>query len=143
MEEDPATVSSMIWHGFPVVRYLLLWLALWLLYFSGLRWLDRQTPKRPSPGYRATVRIPVIILIVFLTVWGGRGTLRSGPPLRWGDAFHSQHLFANHLALNGTYTLSKAAMEDQQEQGKQWLNALPQEQAVALIREMLLTPQDE
>jgi phosphoglycerol transferase MdoB-like AlkP superfamily enzyme len=143
MEEDPATVSSMIWHGFPVVRYLLLWLALWLLYFSGLRWLDRQTPKRPSPGYRATMRIPVFILIVFLTVWGGRGTLRSGPPLRWGDAFHSQHLFANHLALNGTYTLSKAAMEDQQEQGKQWLNALPQEQAVALIREMLLTPQDE
>jgi len=53
MEEDPATVSSMIWHGFPVVRYLLLWLALWLLYFSGLRWLDRQTPKRPSPGDRA------------------------------------------------------------------------------------------
>jgi len=32
--------------------------------------------------------------------------------LRWGDAFHSQHLFANHLALNGTYTLSKAAMEE-------------------------------
>jgi phosphoglycerol transferase MdoB-like AlkP superfamily enzyme len=143
MEEDPATVSSMIWHGFPVVRYLLLWLVLWLLYFSGLRWLDQLTPKRPSSGYRATVRLPVFILIVFLTVWGGRGTLRSGPPLRWGDAFHSQHLFANHLALNGTYTLSKAAMEDQQEQGKQWLNALPQEQAVALVREMLLTPQDE
>ena len=143
MEEDPATVSSMIWHGFPVVRYLLLWLALWVLYFSALRWLDRHTPKRPSPGYRARVRIPVFILIVFLAVWGGRGTLRSGPPLRWGDAFHSQHLFANHLALNGTYTLSKAAMETRKQQGKQWLNVLPQEQAVELVRGMLLTPQDE
>lgn len=143
LEEDPATVSSMIWHGFPVVRYLLLWLALWLVYFSGLRWLDRLTPKQPQQGYRAASRLPVFVLMVFLAVWGGRGTLRSGPPLRWGDAFHSQHLFANHLALNGTYTLSKAAMEDQQEQGKQWLNALPQEQAVALVREMLLTPQDE
>ena len=143
MEEDAATVSSMIWHGFPVVRYLLLWLALWLLYFFGLRWLDRKTPKRPSPGYRATVRIPVFILIVFLAVWGGRGTLRSGPPLRWGDAFHSQHLFANHLALNGTYTLSKAAMKDRHKQDRQWLNALPQEQAVGLARELLLTPQDE
>jgi len=143
MEEDPATVSSMIWHGFPVVRYLLLWLALWLLYFSSLRRLDRQTPKRPSPGYRPAVRIPVFVLIVFLTVWGGRGTLRSGPPLRWGDAFHSQHLFANHLALNGTYTLSKAAMKSRHKQDQQWLSALPQEQALELVREMLLTPQDE
>ena len=99
LEEDPATVSSMIWHGFPVVRYLLLWLALWLVYFAGLRWLDRLTPKRPLQDYRAALRLPVFIVIVFLALWGGRGTLRSGPPLRWGDAFHSQYLFANHLAL--------------------------------------------
>ena len=87
LEEDPATVSSMIWHGFPVVRYLLLWLALWLVYFSGLRWLDRLTPKQPQQGYRAASRLPVFVLMVFLAVWGGRGTLRSGPPLRWGMRF--------------------------------------------------------
>jgi len=143
LEEDPATVSSMIWHGFPVVRYLLLWLALWLLYFYGLLRLDRLTPKLPQQGYRAASRLPVFILMVFLAVWGGRGTLRSGPPLRWGDAFHSQHLFANHLALNGTYTLAKAAMNNQQEQASKWLTALPTDTAVTLVRDMLLTPQDE
>jgi len=143
LEEDPATVSSMIWHGFPVVRYLLLWLALWLLYFYGLLRLDRLTPKLPQQGYRAASRLPVFILMVFLAVWGGRGTLRSGPPLRWGDAFHSQYLFANHLALNGTYTLAKAAMNNQQEQASKWLTALPTDTAVTLVRDMLLTPQDE
>jgi len=143
LEEDPATVSSMIWHGFPVVRYLLLWLALWLVYFFSLRWLDRLTPKRPRQGYRAALRLPVFILMVCLATWGGRGTLRSGPPLRWGDAFHSQHLFANHLALNGTYTLSKAAMNNHQEQADKWLTALPTDTAVTLVRDMLLTPQDE
>ena len=143
LEEDPATVSSMIWHGFPVVRYLLLWVLLWLVYFSALRWLDRLTPKRSSKGYRAALRLPVFLLMVFLAFWGGRGTLRSGPPLRWGDAFHSQHLFANHLALNGTYTLAKAAMNTQQGLGNDWLSALPTESALRLVREMLLTPRDE
>jgi phosphoglycerol transferase MdoB-like AlkP superfamily enzyme len=143
MEEDPATVSSMIWHGFPVVRYLLLWLGLWLVYFSALRWLDRLTPKRLLNDYRAALRLPVFLLIVFLAFWGGRGTLRSGPPLRWGDAFHSQYLFANHLALNGSYTLAKAAMATRQGQSDEWLKALPMDTAVSLVRNMLLTPHDE
>ena len=110
LQEDAATVSSMIWNGYPVVRYLLLWLLLSGIYITVLRWIDRHTPKRPVAGYRVAMRVPVFFLILLLAVWGGRGTLRSGPPLRWGDAFHSQHLFANHLALNGTYTLAKAAM---------------------------------
>jgi len=100
------------------------------------------TAKRPSKGYRVALRLPVFLLMVFLAVWGGRGTLRSGPPLRWGDAFHSQYLFANHLALNGTYTLAKAAM-DTRESGDEWLNALPMATAVGLVRDMLLTPRDE
>lgn len=143
LEEDPATVSSMIWYGFPVVRYLLLWLAIWLLYMAALRWLSRLTPKRPVTGYRFAWRLPVFVLVTFLVFWGGRGTLRSGPPLRWGDAFHSQHLFANHLALNGTYTLAKAIMDTQKDQGTGWLTALPPARALALVRGMLLTPQDE
>jgi len=76
-------------------------------------------------------------------LWGGRGTLRSGPPLRWGDAFHSQHLFANHLALNGTYTLAKAAMAaSDKSKDDDWLTALPGDAAEALVRDMLLTPRD-
>ncbi|RLA02324.1 MAG: LTA synthase family protein, partial [Gammaproteobacteria bacterium] len=143
LQEDAATVSSMIWNGFPVLRYLLLWLLLCVIYISVLRWIDRHTPKRPVAGYRIAIRIPVFVLILFLTVWGGRGTLRSGPPLRWGDAFHSQHLFANHLALNSTYTLAKAAIKAaDSNQDKDWLTAMPDDTALAITRDMLLTPQD-
>ncbi len=143
LQEDSATVTSMIWHGFPVVRYLLLWLLLSALYILLLRWIDRLTTKRQAAGYHIAVRIPVFLLVSFLTLWGGRGTLRSGPPLRWGDAFHSQHLFANHLALNGTYTLAKAAMAaSDKSKDHDWSTALPGDTAEALAREMLLTPSD-
>jgi phosphoglycerol transferase MdoB-like AlkP superfamily enzyme len=143
LQEDAGTVSSMIWSGYPVVRYLLLWLLLSGLYIAVLRRINRRTPRRASAGYRGTMRVPVFFLILFLAVWGGRGTLRSGPPLRWGDAFHSQHVFANHLALNGTYTLFKAALaETDKSRDKDWLNALPADTALATVRDMLLTPQD-
>lgn len=143
LSEDAATVSSMIWNGYPVVRYLLLWVVLSVVYIAGLRWIDRNTPKRPTSRYGAGIRLPVVMLVLFLTAWGARGTLRSGPPLRWGDAFHSEHLFANHLALNGTYTLVKAAIDVSKERDPHWLSALPQDEATALARRVLLTPQDE
>ncbi len=144
LKEDPATVSSMIWHGFPVIRYLLLWLLLGSLYFGGLLLVDRFTRKREEKSSRLAIRIPVVILILFLVAWGARGTLRSGPPLRWGDAFHSPHLFANHLALNGTYTLVKAALATSKaKSSEQWRKVLPTAKALSISRQMLLTPQDE
>lgn len=143
LQEDTATVSSMIWHGFPVIRYLLLWIVLSALYVALLRWIDRLTHKRETGSYLIVARVPVFILILFLTAWGGRGTLRSGPPLRWGDAFHSQHLFANHLALNGTYTLVKAAMASgDKSKDENWLTTMPNDTAETLVRDMLLTPRD-
>ena len=143
LQEDTATVSSMIWHGFPVIRYLLLWAALCAVYIAILRGIDRFTAKREVDSYRLAIRLPVFILILFLTLWGGRGTLRSGPPLRWGDAFHSQHLFANHLALNGTYTLAKAALAaSDKSRDEDWLTALPEDSAKQMVRNMLLTPHD-
>ncbi|HYQ72278.1 MAG TPA: LTA synthase family protein, partial [Gammaproteobacteria bacterium] len=143
LQEDAATVSSMIWNGYPVLTYLLLWLVLSGGYIAALRWIDRSTPRRPVSAYRPVIRIPVFFLILFLAVWGGRGTLRSGPPLRWGDAFHSQHLFANHLSLNGTYTLAKAALATtDKEQDRTWLTALPAAEALSLTRDLLLTQRD-
>ena len=50
LQEDVTTVSSMIWNGYPVLRYLLLWLLLSGIYITILRRLDRLTPKRPVAG---------------------------------------------------------------------------------------------
>ncbi|WP_078121798.1 LTA synthase family protein [Thiosocius teredinicola] len=143
MQEDPATVSSMLWHGFPVVRYLLIWVFLCTVYAYLLVLLNRWTTGWAAMRYRPLLRIPVFIVVLALAVAGGRGTLRSGPPLRWGDAFHSAHLFANHLALNGSYTLAKAANDINDQKGREWLDRLPEVDATTRLRNLLLTPRDE
>ena len=45
-------------------------------------------------------------MFLLVCVTAARGTLRSGPPLRWGDAYTTDSMFANHLGLNGTLTLT-------------------------------------
>ncbi len=148
VRQDPATVISMLWRGFPVLRYLLLWLLLsWLMYrfyllvdhvacvvAAGSRFL----PRAPAAAY---VRWLVFFLVFLSMVAGARGTLRQGPPLRWGDAFHSRNLFANHLGLNGVFTLYKAATaSDNGANKKTWLQAMPLDEATRIVREWLLIP---
>jgi phosphoglycerol transferase MdoB-like AlkP superfamily enzyme len=143
LKEDPATVSSMIWNGFPVVRYLLLWSLILAIYIAGLRWINRLTAVGERAALPFAFRLVGFLLVFFLFAWGGRGTLRSGPPLRWGDAFQSQHLFANHLGLNSSYTFIKAILAASKENpGKKWLKVLPDQDAVEVTREMLITKQD-
>ena len=143
LQEDVATVTSMIWNGYPVPGYLLLWLLLSISYVFALRWVDGLTGKNVYTRYRAIVRLPVFIVVLLLVVLGARGTLRSGPPLRWGDAFTSPHLFANHLALNGSYTLVKAATDSGKSQGDRWLKSMPADTARTITRQMLLVAGDE
>ena len=47
LAEDPATVLSMLWHGFPVGRYLLGWALVTWLFTYVLIWCERIT--RPCP----------------------------------------------------------------------------------------------
>ncbi len=59
VKEDPKTVLSMLWYGFPVVRYLLAWaLVTWLLslVFKGI---DRATRPRVAAK---TARRPLVPL---------------------------------------------------------------------------------
>ncbi len=143
IQEDVGTVSSMIWHGFPVIRLLLLWLVISLIYVYLIHQVHKLAPAQTKMQYPFVYRIPIFLIVLVLVVIGGRGTLRHGPPLRWGDAFHSQSLFANHLALNSVFTLVKAATQVKKNKGKEWLKVLPDETATAVVRQLLLTPQDE
>ncbi|SDH77862.1 LTA synthase family protein [Pseudomonas panipatensis] len=146
MSEDPKTVVSMLWYGYPVVRYLLAWaFATWLLLVL-FRGLDRAT--RPSaigpniaPWY---LRVPVMLLVVALCVLASRGTLRQGPPLRWGDAFTTDSMFANQLGLNGSLTLLKAFESRMgEDRDNIWKSTLPDAQARETVRSMLLLPDEK
>ena len=150
VKEDPKTVLSMIWYGYPVVRYLLAWaFVTWLLslVFKGFDRLTRprtvaagKVGKPVAPWY---ARIGVFVVILLIAVVAARGTLRQGPPLRWGDAYTTDSNFANQLGLNGSLTLIAAAKSRMSEDRDNiWKATLPQDQAQSTVREMLLTPHD-
>ncbi len=153
VKEDPQTVLSMLWYGFPVVRYLLAWaLVTWLLslMFKGIDRLTRprREPSASNAGNRAVApwyaRIGVFVVCLLIAVVAVRGTLRQGPPLRWGDAYTTESNFANTLGLNGTLTLisaAKASMSDHRDNA--WKSTLPQAQAQQIVRDMLMTRYDK
>ncbi len=149
LKEDPATVMSMLWHGFPVLRYLFGWLVLTFLLFALFCWTDKRTRfycEKTAQHKTSTLAIRLMafacVFVVDLAL--ARGTFRSGPPLRWGDAFQGQSLFANQLALNGVFTLSQAAIQHFSHSGEHaWLDLMPETDAIALTRDMLLSRRDQ
>ncbi len=146
LQEDPATVLSMLWNGFPVLQLLAAWGIASLLMFVVFRWLDRLTRSAPSVrrGPAWYTRAAVFTLLVLVCVVAARGTLRQGSPLRWGDAYTTDSMFANHLGLNGTLSLYDAAKNRYSgHRDNAWKATLPTEQAEAVTRDLLLTNHDQ
>lgn len=153
VKEDPKTVMSMLWYGFPVVRYLLAWaVGTWLLSL-GFKGADRATrPRGPfsggSIGTRQNApwyaRVGVFVVCLLVCVVAARGTLRQGPPLRWGDVYTTDSNFANQLGLNGSLSLVEAAKSRFSEhRDNVWKATLPQPEAQQTVREMLVTPDEK
>jgi phosphoglycerol transferase MdoB-like AlkP superfamily enzyme len=153
VKEDPKTVLSMLWYGFPVARYLLAWAAAtWILslLFKGA---DRVT--RPRRGLSVSsssnrivapwyMRIGVLLLCLVVVVIASRGTLRQGPPLRWGDAYTTDSNFANQLGLNGTLSLIAAAKSLTSDQRANiWKATMTDAEALKATREMLIGANDK
>lgn len=151
LQEDPATVLSMLWHGFPVLRLLAVWGLASAAMFVLFGWLERLTrdaqtlhtsdPRRGGAAWYT--RTAVFTLLVLVCVVAARGTLRQGPPLRWGDAFTTESTFANHLGLNATLSLYEGAKNRfSSHRENSWKATLPAENAQAITRELLLTAND-
>lgn len=149
-EEDLATVGSMLWNGFPVARYLLAWaIATWLLarLFKAIDLRSRPSPLPPrqQPGHPPAWywRTGAFLLCALLAVIAARGHLRQGPPLRWGDAYTTDSMFANQLGLNGSLTLLSAAQASWSSQrDNAWHATMSDQQALSIVRKLLLTPHD-
>lgn len=151
LQEDPATVLSMLWHGFPVLRLLAAWLAASAALFALFGWLERRPRAAPvslasAPARRGAswpARFAVFGVLLVVSVVAARGTLRQGPPLRWGDAFTTASTFANHLGQNATLSLYDAARNRfSSHRDNSWKATLPVADAQAITRELLLTAND-
>lgn len=144
IKEDPKTVVNMLWYGFPVLRYLALCVALTGICAWAIWRIDRATRKPQAQSVSYGMRLVLALVLVFATAACSRGTFRSGPPLRWADAYKTEHLFTNHLALNGSFTLLKAAQQEIKKSDKNpWLKMMPDAQALQLVQENWVMPQEK
>ena len=152
VKEDPKTVMSMLWYGFPVVRYLLAWAGGTIILYFAFRGADRVTRSsvtRAAAGTSRAVapwygRAAVFVVLLLVCVVLARGTLRQGPPLRWGDAYTTDSNFANQLGLNGSLSLIAAAKSRfGDDRTNIWKATLEQPVATQAVRDMLLTEHDK
>lgn len=113
--DQPGTVTAMVWHGYPVIRYTLVWAAGTAAAAVVVRWLIGRVLSGPASAPRLTRRDSLmeggcLLLLIGLLVVGARGGLQH-EPLRWGDAFKSDDDAANQLSLNGLYCLGRTVVD--------------------------------
>lgn len=146
LNEDPATVISMLWHGFPVITLLSMWLACTLVMFFLFAWAERKTRRYSSTqtGYSYLTQGIAFSICLVICLIAARGTLRQGPPLRWGDAYTTHSMFANHLGLNPVLSLYNAAKTTfSAHRDNIWKATLPAAQAQDITRQLVLTEHDQ
>lgn len=142
--QQPATVLSMIWHGYPVVRYLLLALLLLVPCIFALWAFSRKQPDdvRWSRRRKVAWELSISAATVLVLVVAARGGLR-GTPLNWGDSVHCDSVFANHLAQNGVWSLAKSAQQMIKSDNplpKIWPHPLPNAVASQRLRGLMASP---
>jgi phosphoglycerol transferase MdoB-like AlkP superfamily enzyme len=146
LNEDPATVLSMLWHGFPVVTLLSTWLACSLVMYFLFSWAEQKTRiyRTAHTGYSALTQGLAFSICLVICVVAARGTLRQGAPLRWGDAYTTHSMFANHLGLNPVLSLYNAAKTTFSEHRDNiWKATLPASEAQDIARDLVLTAHDQ
>lgn len=141
LKEDFSTVMTMVWYGLPVVTYTGAWLLATVLVWKVIRILGQRIYAKPAQT--GLVNLPLVLLLLVVAIISSRGTLRSGSPLRWGDAYQSQNMFLNHLALNGTFTFFNALIsENTNSIDARWLKASPDDEALTITRNLVVTESD-
>jgi phosphoglycerol transferase MdoB-like AlkP superfamily enzyme len=136
-KEHNEIVLSMIWTGYPVVRWMLVVAAL-----SGvLYWLGRRILDQGTGGATRSVRAVALFVWLAITALAIRGGI--GPsPLRWGDAHFSRSTYANHMAANGAYLLYKTWESHRRNHPElaYWRTQISRDSAFAVVREITLNP---
>ncbi|MBX7168796.1 MAG: sulfatase-like hydrolase/transferase [Pirellulales bacterium] len=140
---QPGTVLSMIWYGFPVIRYLcllgvFLGVVAWVIRWLARRVMPDDLPPAQLHGPQQAIQAALLVVVLVMSARGGvRGT-----PLNWGDSVLSNSMFVNQLTLNGVWCLGRTVISrgrhDQLEQ--LWRKPLTKNAAIDRTRAMLCLP---
>jgi len=139
--DSPDFALGMIWETYPVIRYLLLYVAVLCLFAILVFLLQRRLIVR---GGRSPVPTNTVWLVGLLALFvlGARGRIEEKSPLRWGMAFFSTYEFANQLALNPVFTLVRDIVYDvgSREQVEELLAGIYDPEAETITRRLLGRP---
>ena len=137
--DQPTTVGGMVWYNYPVVRYVLVWLAWMIILGAAIRFLIRWSyGNRPADHSRVTHVVATVALVAVFVV-GMRGGF-AAEPLRWGDAFTTQNEFVNQVGLNGLFTLGNTLKNKfaGKNVSEQWTARMGADDARASARSLLV-----
>lgn len=104
-------VQTMVWESFHVVWYLLLLAVVIAGFVVCLRLLQRRCRLKSNRESFLAILISLPVLAAIL-ILGIRGRLEEKAPLNWGQAYFSDHAFANMLALNPVFTFGRDFLYD-------------------------------
>ncbi|MEO7300882.1 MAG: sulfatase-like hydrolase/transferase [Verrucomicrobiota bacterium] len=135
--EHNAIIFGMVWHGYPVVRWLLACLVMCGIFL----WLTKRFFRADQLSPALSPRMAATFLWIVFTIIAVRGGLQQSV-LRWGDAVFSQSSYANQMAENGVFMLNDALRHSRTERkdSAAWKKTVQLDQAIADTRELILLP---
>ena len=99
--QDAGISGTMMWQSYPIIKILLLFIAVILLARFVFGKLLRSYQLQKPPDQRRHVVWYVITILIFAQCIIGKIVVRSGQfPLRWSDAYTLSDDFKANLALN-------------------------------------------
>ena len=138
--EHNAIVLGMVWHGYPVVRWTLVCLAVWAVFV----WVQRRQflPRVVNVGLVG--RLVATLIVAGVTVICIRGGFQH-TPLRWGNAYFSENTYANQMTGNGLWSLMDALRSSSsgQKLARQWKRRMPLDEAIQRARQIVLLPEEK
>ncbi len=96
---NPLISLEMVWQSYPVIAWLIALALLLAAFVLGIRRLLRihaEARHEPLSGWRKTLMVTATVFLVLFGIYGKV----SWYPLRWSDAFFSNHAFASTVAFN-------------------------------------------
>lgn len=136
-EEHNTIILGMVWHGYPVVRWTLVCLALWGLFL----WVARRTFQPADHRVALFGRSATTVLLAGAAVVGIRGGFQH-TPLRWGNAYFSPSTYVNQMTGNGLWSLMDAIRSSSsgQKLARQWKRRMSLDESIQQVRELVLLP---